>query len=182
MKANPIFKLLALALLLAFLGCSKSDNDIDDLQTNNKFFAKVNGTNFVSGDPYIGASYRADDGDGINVLSIIAADVENVNFGKAIGITFSVIDDNFELKDGLVLTQNSPNVFLLLGSYTESSDTDEEFIENTSIRLEITKVNKTNKQVSGNFNFIAVVEDAFGSEKTYTVTDGVFNNISYTED
>ena len=171
---------VSLLFLFVTVSCSKNDDsDDNDLQTNDKFFAQVNGDRFISGDPFIGASYNASSG--ASAFAIVATALENNNFAKAIGITFVSTDNEFEFRSGLVLTHNDEDLFLS-GVYTETGSEEYDFVENTSMRLEFTKVDTSEKLVSGKFSFVEIVEDNSNNEKTYNVTNGEFTNLSYTED
>lgn len=172
-----------LFLALVTLSCSKNNDNIDDvLQSDNTFFAKVNGEDFVSNKDFVSASYSSNGS--ATALVILASDVPSISLttGKALGITFSSDKNDFELKSGMVLTPNTPDVFLLSGVYAEIGYEDYEFVENTSISLEITNIDTTNKRISGKFSFTEIVEDDNGNRITYNVTDGVFNDVLYTDD
>ena len=169
-----------LLLILTTFGCSTSDDSSDtNFLENEKFFAKVNGANFVSGDPWVGASYAATPN--ASALAIIAASSDSPFSGKAIGITWSTSEENFELQSGQVFTHQDLNV-TLIGVYAESNDDDYDFDEMVSMRLEITNIDKVNKLISGKFNFVVSVENASGQQKTYNVTEGVFTDLSYDDD
>ncbi|MEW4923348.1 hypothetical protein [Algibacter sp. 2305UL17-15] len=176
---KTILKTTLLVFILTAFGCSTTNDSLDnEFLGNEKLFAKVNGESFVSGDDYIGASYRSTSS--ASALAIIATDVENLSFGKAIGITFSTADSEFELRSGLVFTSDDQDI-LLVGVYTFTGN-DDDFQENTSMRLEITKVDTVNKLISGKFNFTAIYKNSSGNQKTYNVTDGEFNDVLYSDD
>ncbi|WP_298550213.1 hypothetical protein [uncultured Algibacter sp.] len=181
---KTILKISFLFLCIT-LSCSSNNDIVDEIiddskiNTDNSFFAKVNGIDFNSSEKFVGASIAYSPG--ASGLAIIATQVENISSSKAIGITLSVVEDNFEFKNGMVFTPTDSNIFLI-GVYRELANEDYEFVENVSIRLEITNIDKVNKLISGKFNFIEISKDEIGNEKTYTVTDGIFKGISYTDD
>ncbi len=181
---KTILKLTILSLFITLSSCSKSDDSINNelLESDNVFFAKVNGDDFASSSEFVGASYRVTPN--ATAFVILATDVQSISLtsGKAIGITFSSDKSGFELEKGMVLTPDTPDVFILSGVYTELGFEDYEFVENTNIRLEITNIDTSNKRISGKFSFTAIVENDNGDRITYNVTNGVFNDILYSED
>ena len=160
------------------LGCSKGDDSVETpLLEGQNFFAKVNGSSFVSGAPFVGASYQIVSG--VSALSIIATNTNQLNNGEAMAILFSSYEENFELKSGQVFTIDNENIILggTYGKYPE--DDDFELDEVATMRLEITKIDIVNKLLSGKFNFTVRLINSNNITKTYTVTEGVFEDVAY---
>ena len=181
---KTILKLSILSLFITLSGCSKSDDSINNefLDSDNVLFAKVIGEDFVSSSEFIGASYSVTPN--ATAFVLLASDVQSISLstGKAIGITFSSDKSGFELKSGMVLTPDDPDVFILSGVYAELGFEEYEFVENTNIRLEITNIDTDQKQISGKFSFTAIVENNNGDRITYNVTNGEFKDLLYTDD
>ena len=178
---KTIYKTTLILLLLLGFNCSTTDDssNLENFIENEKFFAKVNDVNFISGDPWVGANYVVTPQ--TSALFILAASSESPLSGKAIGIYWSSNEGNFELQNGQVFTQEDDNIDLT-GAYAESSDDDLELDEILSIRLEITKIDKTNKLISGKFSFVVRYRYTNGSLKTFNITDGVFTDLEYNND
>lgn len=167
-------------LVLAF-SCSSNDSitEEEQQQSNQTFFAKVNGNSFSTNNDSIEAGYTSTSNtDG---FSIVAIRTDGFFGGEAIFISLIESKENAELETGQVYTNNDQNI-ALFGGYVASVIEDDFNLDGTeTMSIELTKIDKGNMLISGKFSFVSTIENDDDSKTTYTVTDGVFNDVNYKE-
>jgi len=162
---------MVICLFLALVSCGNDDNDAnDDSRLGNSFFtAEIEGVTYDAGvivaqitsqKRYIGITTSESAGAG-NGLSIGIGTAESTADPLAVG-TYNTADEN-----------NTVIVYLEGG--TTSYQT---FDTETTGTVTITELDENNKTISGNFQGTLT---NFGSNETVMVTNGVFQNIEYTE-
>jgi len=161
MRTIAITSLLGLCI---FISCQKKfeDPNIISPASAAEFKAKINGALFIA--VLTGAAIRED-----SVISIAAESNDKQM------IVFAVKDSGVH-----VYTLAMKSVFNF-GGYTDATSI--AFGSNEGINpgdsggtLTITSIDRTNKLMSGTFNFKAFHQD---NKTQRTITEGVFNNIPY---
>ncbi|MCB4798447.1 hypothetical protein [Neotamlana laminarinivorans] len=182
MKIKFHKKIYHLSFLVLLFNCSTNDiiNDTlnEELETIETFYAKVNGVDFVSGEPYVEARFSSSQN--LSSFVITAVDANDLTNGKAIGLTFTTTETDFELKNGISFSV--ANQDYVAANYAENNDYDYEYSENTTATIEITNVNTTNKEISGIFSFSVTNVNTSGNTITHNVTNGVFTDVIYLEE
>lgn len=179
---KKINQLTLTALLLLVFSCSSNDMDEVTVQiANQAFAAKINGQNFIADEDAASASF-------IQFLNstnlvITGAKREGLIDASFIVIGINVEMEDYELQSNTAFNLNDEKV-ILTGAVFESIEdfADSELDEMLSMTVEITNVNAAAKTISGRFNFESTLTLANGSKKTYNVTNGVFNDLSYEDD
>ncbi|HBK71502.1 MAG TPA: hypothetical protein DDZ39_07610 [Flavobacteriaceae bacterium] len=170
---------LSLSLILLIISCTP-ETVLEDIIDKGDFTAKVNGKNFNADNAAIATEITIHSISGIYSIGMIAADVINVGTKKAIALVM-IGSDFDQLVAGKTFTEIIKNeIEGGGGGYSEditnnNVDIGTDIVE--SIFIKITTIDKENKLISGEFNFIAIDED---TNKKYTVTDGKFKDIHYT--
>ena len=176
---------LAFTFFLLF-ACSKDSgttgNTTPPPGSNANFGAKINGTSFpgTSGINVASASYNESAGGASLGLSFVSQS-SNFAVAKTIGIGCTRFGAN-GIENGDVFTGEEPgtpgNLFYAIGTYIEIHSLTTPVVHAASDSIsyvEITNIDKTKKEVSGNFNFIA--RDTINL--TYSITSGWFTDVEY---
>ena len=99
--------------------------------------------------------------------------------GRSVGIGISGSDFNMVI-DGVEADEDEGDFDLLAkGFYAESDSELGDLVDGESdgeAYVRITSIDKVNQVVSGEFHYLAIGDDGV----TYNITEGLFNNISYT--
>lgn len=183
---KDIFSIL---LLIFVTSCSTNDSKIsdDDLDLSGTFItAKVNGNNFEArpntmGIPTISAALV--EKDLVFSLAISGIDLnDNLTEGEGLalvlaGTNFNEIVNDFEVQ----LPQNEDDSFVFGGGFEitrtgNSDNTNFEFNEDSPGFFRITRIDKEAQIISGRFEF-SLTETNSG--EFYTITNGIFNEITY---
>lgn len=147
------FVLVMLAITLVIGSCSK-----DSVSTNNKLSAKIDGKSW-------NASFRVTNLTG-NVFVITGTSIT----GEILAITINGDSpDLYQLGLG-----NLECAATYKGSALASTD---DIYQSVSGKVNLTKVDKTNKKISGTFDFSL----AKLSLTSISVSNGTFNDLEYTE-
>ncbi len=171
MKKNILKWSMLICLFVALVSCGNDDNDAnDDSGLGNSFFtAEIEGANYDAGlivaqmtseKRYIAITTSETVGGG-NALSVSIGSLANSAAPLAVG-TYNTEDEN-----------NTAIIFLENG--TTSYQT---FDIDATGTVTITDLDEENMTISGNFQGTLT---NFGNNETVTVTNGVFQNIEYTE-
>ena len=160
---RKLFSVLLIVGLVSFFFACEEDEDDNNGGTPTpsgatSMTAKVNGASWTAMAEGIGASLDSD-----GSLTIIAVGVAGT--------------DTTLIALGTEAPQGGPFQLDTLSSNENSASANLFFVA-TSGEIAITAHNANTNTVSGTFNF--VTGEFFGSPG-YTVTEGVFNNVTYTE-
>ncbi|MDH7914235.1 hypothetical protein [Winogradskyella sp. SYSU M77433] len=173
---KKIFCLFAMSISL--LACSVSDNSDGDSNPSGTFVsAKVNGSNFLADLGLSGISAQLYENNSVFAFGLAAVDYEGGNNASTIGITFGGIDFGSVI-DGFEVFGDGQD-FYVSGQYAASINGNSSggaSDENTY--LKISSIDKVNQVISGEFSFVAIDND--NPDVTYSVSEGTFNNVSYT--
>lgn len=175
---KTIVLFITLGLLL---GCSSNDDSSGELDNLSGTYiaAKVNGTTFISDNSgtfnLISAQlYESGSIFGLGIAAVIySGDFSAKTLGIGLGgYDFDMVVDGFE-------AAGEGENFFVSGHYYEANTNGSEISSETESNayIKITSIDKVNKTISGEFNFIAIDDD--NPDVTYTVTDGVFNDVEY---
>lgn len=166
-------------ILLFFLSCTVEDA-IEQLVDEGDFTAKVNGDNFSAEKAAIAVKINTNiNQSGLYSIAMIAGDIVSTEKAKVIGLVMVGPDFN-QLSAGKIFEEISENDTEGGGAgYSEDLGSNNDDIETDiieSVFIKITSIDKDEKLISGEFNFVAIDED---KNKKYTVTNGQFTNIPY---
>ena len=175
-------------LLVTLIACNSDDpiNIIDDViddPSEGKLTATIDGSNFSALDDSLTAQLVliTINGSEAYFISIGGASIDG-SLVQGLGFSFGDGDIN-----GLVAGKthqgisNDTGLQYALGTYQEEGSNEltatSEGTDNA--RVTVTSINMTDKTISGEFSFTGIDED---TGESHNITNGVFTDITYTED
>lgn len=177
-------KILFLFLTLVLLtGCSSNDdsNDLDYLD-GAYLTAKVNGQNFVAegNSLFDGVHAQLVEAGPVFAFAIGAASFDGSTNTEAIGIGLGGLDFNVITAGTEYFAQQED--ITVSGYYSEQDENGTYLSSESELNayVKITAIDKVNKIVSGEFYFTAIDDD--NPNILYNVTDGIFNDVQYTDE
>lgn len=175
-------KLILLFMLSIILSnCSSNDDSDSDLFENpsgSYLRANVNGENFVTNGVLDGVSAQLTESSSIFAFALSAAVYDGNSFIRTVsfgigGGDSGAFTNNFEVT-------STDEGFTVLCYYIEANANGDSTggVSEDNAYIKITSIDRVNKIISGEFNFVAI--DTNNPNLNYVVTDGVFNEIEYT--
>ncbi len=170
-----LFFIFSIPLLL--FTCSSSD-DADGSQNLSGTYvtAKVNGVDFFADSDLSAISAQLYEYNSIFGFGLAAVQYDGGNSASTIGIglggiDFDLVTDGFEVSG---INQD----FNVSGQYvTSTTGSSAGGASDEDAYIKITSIDKENQVISGEFYFVAIDND--NPDITYTVTNGIFNDVSY---
>ncbi|WP_418639443.1 hypothetical protein [Winogradskyella sp.] len=174
-----LFMLVSLSVLVA---CSS--NNSDDFNEPNDLSgayltAKVNGEDFVvEGNSILTGVYaQLVESNSVFVFGIGATTFDDGFNARVVSLALGGLDFDMVVAGGEYYAQQGD---LTVAGYYNEQNTNDTYLSsesNMEAYVKITTIDKINRVVSGEFQFVSIDDD--NSNITYAVTDGVFNEIEY---
>ena len=181
-------KIIFILLLATTFSCSNSDDSPTEelLIPGNKLTAKIDGQNFAALDESTSAGFSQANSVTAILIAGGSTNPSSSNFStEAIGIALTIIQESEFTASSQWYVNSDNGDIIVAGAYSRgdslndtsniieaSSDTD----QLSSARIRITKLDRTLKTISGEFEFTAEDEE---TGQIYTITEGRFNDIQY---
>ncbi|MEM5566835.1 DUF6252 family protein [Psychroserpens sp. AS72] len=171
-------KLIILLVLTSLFACGSDDSILDDNDPNGSYItANVNGINFTTINIPGATSAYLYNTDFNFIIGLAGAEYNGTENPRSVGLVFGGLDFD-SVVVGYELNATNENEVVAGSYFSESTAGFENGGESDgNAYVKITAIDKVNQTISGEFNFIAIDDDNVSI--TYTVTNGVFNNLEY---